>query len=100
MHTYSLGGKMSYTPDQPYMAQPPQKTNTLALIGFITSLVCCGTPVGLVLSIIGLNQIKKNPLEGGKGLATAGIWISAIGLVFAVIYYVVVVILAVADSGY
>jgi len=91
---------MSYPPQQPYMGQPAPKTNTLALIGFITSLVCCGTPVGLILSIIGLNQIKKNPNEGGKGLATAGIVVGAIGLIGAIIYYVVVVLLAVADSGY
>ncbi len=91
---------MSYPPQQPMMGQPTPKTNTLALVGFITSLVCCGTPVGLILSIIGLNQIKKNPLEGGKGLATAGIVISAIGLVFGIIYYIVVFVLAIADSGY
>jgi hypothetical protein len=80
------------------MGQQPQKTNTLALIGFITSLVCCGTPVGLILSIIGLNQIKKNPLEGGKGLATAGVVIGAIGMVIAVIYYIVVIAASINSS--
>lgn len=89
---------MSYPPQQPYIPQPPQKTNGLAIGGFITSLLCCGTPVGLILSIIGLNQINKDPMQGGKGLAISGIIISAIGMVGAFIYYVAVI--AVASSGY
>ena len=89
---------MSYPPQQPYMAQPPRKTNTLALVGFIVSLACCG-PVGMVLSIIGLSQINKNPNEGGKGLAIAGIIIGAIGMVVAIIYYIVVIAVSL-DSGY
>ena len=88
---------MSYPPQQPYVPQPPQQTNGLAIAGFVTSLLCCG-PVGLVLSIIGLNQINKNPSQGGKGLAIAGIVIAAVGMIFGFIYYVAVI--AVATSGY
>ena len=90
---------MSYPPQQPYVPQPPQKTNGLAIAGFVTSLVCCGTPVGLILSIIGLTQINKDPYQGGKGLAISGIIISAIGLVGAVFYYLFFIALAL-DSGY
>jgi hypothetical protein len=89
---------MSLPPQQPFVPQPPQKTNGLALAGFITSLVCCG-PVGLVLSIIGLSQINKNPQEGGKGLAIAGIIIGGIGIVVGIIYYIVVIAVSL-DSGY
>lgn len=89
---------MSYPPQQPFVPQPPQKTNGLALAGFITSLVCC-SPVGLVLSIIGLSQINKNPQEGGKGLAIAGIIIGGIGIVVGIIYYIVVIAVSL-DSGY
>ncbi|CAB4595974.1 unannotated protein [freshwater metagenome] len=89
---------MSYPPQQPYVPQPPQRTNGLAIGGFITSLLCCG-PVGLILSIVGLSQINKDPSQGGKGLAIAGIVIGAIGLVAAAIYYFVVIALAV-DYGY
>jgi hypothetical protein len=89
---------MSYPPQQPYIPQPPQRTNGLAIGGFITSLLCCG-PVGLILSIVGLSQINKDPSQGGKGLAIAGIVIGAIGLVAAAIYYFVVIALAV-DYGY
>jgi hypothetical protein len=89
---------MSYPPQQPYVPQPPQRTNGLAIGGFITSLLCCG-PVGLILSIVGLSQIKKDPSQGGKGLAIAGIVIGAIGMVVGAIYYFVVIAIAI-DSGY
>lgn len=89
---------MSYPPQQPMMGQPAPKTNTLALIGFIISLACCG-PVGMVLSIIGLSQINKNPNEGGKGLAIAGIIVGAISMVAAIIYFFVVMAVSL-DSGY
>ena len=62
------------------------KTNGLAIAGFVTSLVnlllCCGSIsiISLILSIVGLVQVNKNN-EGGKGLAIAGIIISAIMLV-------------------
>jgi hypothetical protein len=53
-----------------------KKTNTLAIVGFILSFV---VPLaGLVLGIIALTQINKNPDEGGKGLAIAAIVISLI----------------------
>lgn len=88
---------MSYPPQQPYIPQPPQRTNGLAIAGFVTSLLCCG-PVGLVLSIIGLSQINKDPSQGGKGLAIAGIVIAGVGMVVGFIYYVAVI--AVASTGY
>ena len=78
---------MSYPPQQPFVPQPPQQTNGLAIGGFITSLICCG-PVGLVLSIIALGQINKNPYQGGKGLAIAGIALGALSMVGAVIYWI------------
>ena len=58
------------------------KTNGLAIAGFVLSLasllfgLICSIP-GLILSIVGLNQCKKNGDEG-NGLAIAGIIVSAI----------------------
>lgn len=83
-----------YTPQpppygqQPYgqspYGQPPYvqpKMNTLALVGFILSFFI--SLVGLILCIIGLNQINgANGTQTGKGLAIAGIIIGAIGTVF------------------
>jgi len=53
--------------------------NGLAVAGFILS-VCCCWPVGLVLSIIGITQIKSKSNQSGQGLAIAGIVISAVGI--------------------
>ena len=69
-----------------FQPQVPQKTNGLAIAGFVTSLACC-SPVGIILSAIGLNQINKDPNQKGKGLATAGLIIGIIFFVLTIIYY-------------
>lgn len=67
------------------------KTNGLAIAGFVVSLVssllCCGVfnIVSLVLSIVGLVQ-AKNYDGNGKGLAIAGIAVSAVFLVIGLVY--------------
>lgn len=77
----------------------PRKTNGLAIAGFVLSIVsiffCCGGIVtalpGLILSIIGLKDINKNG-EDGKGLAIAGIIISAIMLAFSLFYCLILLV--------
>lgn len=69
-----------------------QKTNSLAIAGFVCSVMgffCCGIPalVGLILSIVGYSQIKSRN-EGGKGLAVAGIIIGAVLPVLMIVFYV------------
>lgn len=65
----------TYTTPQAPQPAVPQKTNTLALLGLVLTFFM--PLVGLVLSIIGLNQIKKG--EGsGKKFAVAGIVVSSI----------------------
>ena len=68
---------------------PPQKTNGLAVAGFVSSLVCC-TPVGIVLSAIGLSQINKDPSQKGRGLAIAGLIVGSIFFVITIFYYLLV----------
>ena len=68
---------------------PMQKTNGLAIAGFVTALACC-SPVGIILSAIGLSQINKDPNQKGKGLATAGLIIGIISLVGTVFYFLFV----------
>lgn len=77
-------------PEQPpaqNQQQPQVKTNGLAIAGFVCSFFI---PIlGLILSIVGKNQIKQsNGTQGGDGLATAGI---AISIVFMAIGLLVVV---------
>jgi len=70
-----------------FQALPPQKTNGMAIAGFVTALACC-SPLGIILSAIGLNQINNNPSQKGKGLATAGLIIGIISLLFSILYFV------------
>jgi hypothetical protein len=67
------------------------RTNGMAITGFVTSLAglfgfccCCFGPilsvVGLIFSCVGLSQINANPMQGGKGLAIAGIVLAVLGL--------------------
>ena len=60
------------------------RTNGMAITGFVCSLLCW--PLGLVFSIIGMNQTGKDPSQGGRGLAIAGIVISIVFAVLSVIY--------------
>ncbi len=69
-------------------------TNGMAVAGFILSLLgspgmcccyCCFftlpcSILGLIFSCIALSQINRNPMQGGKGLAIAGLVISILGL--------------------
>lgn len=67
------------------------KLNVLSLVGFILSLVSLLLSLygivaiaGLVLSIVGLYQCSKNG-ERLKGLAIAGIIVSAVSIVYTII---------------
>ncbi len=72
-------------------ALQPKKNNGFAIAGFVLSLVsllCCGSTsfLGLIFSIIGLVNANKSEGEG-KGLAIAGIIISAIILLVFILLY-------------
>lgn len=81
-----------------FQPQVPQKTNGLAIAGFVTSLACC-SPVGIILSAIGLNQISKDPNQKGKGLATAGLIIGIAFFVLTIIYYGFILNTEIFDSS-
>jgi len=72
-----------YQPSPPHVVINPQPTNGLGLAGFITSLVglvTCGviSPVGLILSLIGL-------MKAPRGFAVAGTILGLIGSAWALI---------------
>lgn len=68
-------------------AEPAQK-NGMAIAGFILSFF--EPLLGLIFSIIGVSK-SKNLNGAGKGLAIAGIIISAIGLVFRIFFGLVLI---------
>ena len=89
----AMQGGATVPQQQVVVNNPPaqSKSNGLAIAGFVVSLVstilCCGSlnVISLVLSIVG--AVKAKDYDGnGKGLAIAGIVISAIGLVILIIF--------------
>ena len=96
------GAPVGQTTQQPAQqpTQPVQqsRSNGMAIAGFICSFFF---PIlGLIFSIIGLNKSKT--LGGsGKGLAIAGIVISAIGFVISIFVFFGVIggVLAAISSG-
>lgn len=71
----------------------PAPTNGLAVAALVLGLV--GVPVvGLVLGLVALSQIKRAPGQSGRGMAIAGVVLSAIYLAVLVGAYVALVALA------
>lgn len=63
------------------------KTNGMAITGFVLSLLGCTWPLGLVFSIIGMSQTGKDPSQGGRGLAIAGLVISIVWAVMTIVFW-------------
>lgn len=83
-----------YRTDDPqgeHMAPPARKEgNTIGLIGFILSLTCCLSPVGLLLSFIGL-------FKAPRGFAVAGTIIG--GLVTLLWVWFIIGMMAIGGFG-
>ena len=77
--------------------QPGTQTNTMAVVALIGAIVLA--PLGIVLGLIALSQIKKTK-QGGRGLALAGVIIGALGTLIwvAVIAAIVVAANRVSDN--
>ncbi|WP_158822116.1 DUF4190 domain-containing protein [Streptomyces sp. NRRL F-5727] len=72
-------------PYGPYVPPPPAiTTNGLAIGSLVSGIVCCLPPLGLVLGIFSLRQIKKRG-QGGKGLAIAGTVLSSISTLLVLV---------------
>jgi hypothetical protein len=83
-------------PYQTSSAPASDRFNVLAIVGFILAFFI--NIAGLVVSIIALSQVKRTG-ERGRGLALAGIIISAISLVLSVVSVIVVIASAASMSG-
>lgn len=64
---------------------PSPKTNTLAIVAFVMSLICAIPFVPLILGIVALGQIRTRA-ENGKGLAIAAIAIHGATIAFYAIF--------------
>jgi len=82
MFVGAKGITMTQQDNQNFMT--PVKTNGMAIAGFVLSFFI--SPLGIIFSAIGLNQIGKDPRQGGKGLAIAGLILGILGTVFWVLW--------------
>jgi hypothetical protein len=77
----------------PPYGYPPQGytaaagTNGLAIASLICAFFC--TPLGLIFGLVAKSQIKRTG-QSGNGLATAGIVISLVSIVFSLVWVLVV----------
>ena len=79
-----------YSQESPgYYAPPPTKTNVWAILALVFGLIG-GVLISVVCGIVGLKKAKEG--QGGRGLAIAGLVLSALWTavaIIAVIYFVV-----------
>ncbi|MFJ2056509.1 DUF4190 domain-containing protein [Streptomyces sp. NPDC087908] len=68
----------------PYGMPPRRTTNGLAVASLVSGVVCCLPPLGLVLGLVALPRIRKRD-QAGKGLAVAGIVLSALSSLLLVV---------------
>lgn len=81
-----------YPYGQPGYPPPPPnygggRTNGMCIAGFVLAFFC--SILGLIFSIIGLNQAKTRN-ERGQGFAIAGIVISVLGIILGIVYFAAV----------
>lgn len=81
------------------------KTNTLAIVALVLSLVgfasCITAPIGAILGHVARKQIRETG-EQGEGMAKAAIivgWILTVLLALLIAVYVVIIVLAIANGG-
>jgi hypothetical protein len=90
--TPSYGAAPAY--GTPYGGYAPAKTNTLAIVSLVSSLVglliipLIGSVVGVITGHMSLGQIR-NTGEQGRGLALAGTILGYVGLAFIVLGLIV-----------
>lgn len=84
-------------PQQPMQQMQPVNPGQGLGIGSLVCALLGISLVGLILGIIGMKKSKEAGMS--NGLALAGIIISAIGLVFGVLWFVFVVLVSVMDAS-
>lgn len=91
-----------FTPQTPPTISPPisgavRKTNSNAMAGLIFGILaffcCCKFlfgPLGIIFSLVGLSEINRHPeLYEGRGLAIAGLVLSILSLLLAVLLFLI-----------
>jgi len=89
-------GQQPGYPQAPQYGAPARPTEGLAIAGLITAIFFW--PAGLIISPIALSKIKKNG-NNGRGLAIAGIIVSAVLGLFSIISIIISIISIVAAAS-
>jgi hypothetical protein len=84
------------TPNYGYQQQMAPSSNGLAIAALICTFVA--QPVGLILAIVALSQMKRSGNLEGKGLAQAALIVSICQLVLVCVIVVILVIVGIAAS--
>jgi hypothetical protein len=99
------GTAPAYGQTAPAYGQPAgAKTNTLAIISLVASLIGIFSGIGFIAGIIcghiSLSQIKKTG-EEGRGMAIAGLIIGYVGVLLSIIVGIILAVLfaGIAASG-
>jgi predicted acyltransferase len=61
----------------------------LGIIGVFLCFVVVPSILALVFGLLGINQIKQDPSQSGRGMAIAGIVLGAIGVLLFVLVLIV-----------
>ncbi|MCZ7421041.1 MULTISPECIES: DUF4190 domain-containing protein [unclassified Micromonospora] len=90
---------------QPGYGYPQQKTNSLAIVALVLSLIgigsCITAPVGAIMGHVAMRQIRETG-ESGEGMAKAAIivgWILTGLLALVIIGYAIAIAFAIANSS-
>ncbi|MFU8870817.1 DUF4190 domain-containing protein [Micromonospora sp. SL4-19] len=101
---YAAGGYPPPAYPTPGYGYPSAKTNTMAIVALVLSLVgiasCITAPIGAILGHVARKQIRETG-EQGEGMAKAAIivgWILTGLLVLLVAFYVVVIVFAISQG--
>ncbi|MFK8912016.1 DUF4190 domain-containing protein, partial [Streptomyces sp. YS-3] len=76
-----------YPQSYPQPFPQPAGTSGLAVASLVTGILCCVPPLGLVLGVLALGRIRKKG-QRGKGMAVAGVVLSSVSTVLAVVLVV------------
>ena len=77
--------QFSTTPE--YLPPQPQRTNVPAVVSLVTGILSCIpflSAVAVITGILGLTK-TKDPAVGGRGMATAGLILGSIGVLWTVV---------------
>ena len=92
-------------PQQFQGTAPTRKTNGLAIAAlvlgiasFLPPFAICSIPA-IILGVIALNQIKKEPAVEGKGMAMAGLICGSIVLFLWICLIIFGIVVAITDSS-